>query len=131
MKKIFFSLVVLGLVGCSNKSCREIRQEASAGAPPVAVSKEKDPMSKTAIADRVKVHKADGSLQCSQGKAISLLEMQKQLGDIQVHKSYNQNDGMMRIQVCGAATGNSNIYEIDRKDLAAAIKAGFKEWTVN
>ena len=57
--------------------------------------------------------------------------MQKQLGDIQVHKSYNQNDGMMRIQVCGAATGNSNIYEIDRKDLAAAIKAGFKEWTVN
>ncbi len=36
---------------------------------------------------------------------------------------------MMRIQVCGAPTGNSNVYEIDRKDLEAALKVGFKEWT--
>lgn len=131
MKKLIFFLIALSLMGCANKNCRQVREEASPGAAPVAVSKEKDPMSKTALADRVKVHKADGSLQCGQGKAITLPEMQKQLGDIQVHKSYNQNDGMMRIQVCGSATGNSNIYEIDRKDLAAAMKAGFKEWTIN
>lgn len=131
MKKLSLFLIALSLMGCANKNCRQAREDASAGTPPVAVSKEKDPMSKTALADRVKVHKADGSLQCGQGKAISLAEMQQQLGNIQVHKSFNQNDGMMRIQVCGAATGNSNIYEIDRKDLAAAIKAGFKEWTIN
>ncbi len=131
MKNLSFFLIVFLLIGCANKNCRQTREDASAGTPPVAVSKEKDPMSKTALADRVKVHKADGSLQCGQGKAISPSEMQPQLGTIQVHKAYNQNDGMMRIQVCGAATGNSNIYEIDRKDLAAAIKAGFKEWTMN
>lgn len=129
MKKIFLSLMILSAFGCANKNCRELRQEASAGAPPVAVSKEKDPMAKTAIADRVKVHKPDGSLQCGMGKAIPVSEMQKELGTIQVHSAINKNDGMMRIQVCGAATGNSNVYEIDRKDLSAAIKAGFKEWT--
>ena len=94
------------------------------------VSKENDPMSKTAIADRVKVHKPDGGLQCGMGKAVSLSDMQKQLGAIKVYKSYNKNDGMMRIQMCGAPTGNSNIYEINSKDLAEAIKAGFKEWTI-
>ncbi len=131
MKIIFLCLMFLGFFGCANKNCREVREEASVGAPPVPVNKEKDPMSRTAIADRVKVSKADGSLQCGQGKAISLAEMQKQLGAMKVHKSYNKNDGMMRIQVCGAATGNSNVYEIDRKDLAEAIKAGFKEWTID
>lgn len=79
--------------------------------------------------DRVKVYKADGSLQCGQGKALPTAEMQKQLKDIKVYSSANKNDGMMRIQVCGSPTGNANIYEIDRKDLEAAIKLGFKEWT--
>ncbi len=133
MKIIVISLFVFGLSACANKNCREVRQEASAQNPsasPVIIDKEKDPMSKTALADRVKVHKADGSQQCAMGKSISVSEMQKQLGLIKVHKAYNKNDGMMRIQVCGTATGNSNVYEIDRKDLAEAIKAGFKEWTV-
>lgn len=79
--------------------------------------------------DRVRVYKPDGSLQCGQGKATPLAEMQKELKNITVHTSFNKNDGMMRIQVCGAPTGNSNVYEIDRKDLEAAVKAGFKEWT--
>ncbi|MNL53665.1 hypothetical protein D3C87_1769290 [compost metagenome] len=55
--------------------------------------------------------------------------MEKDLKGIKTYSSINKNDGMMRIQVCGSPTGNSNIYEIDRKDLAAALKAGFKEWT--
>ena len=130
MKTILISILLLGLVSCANKNCRDARHEASANSPPVAIDKEKDPMSKTALADRVKVHKPDGSQQCGMGKAVSLAEMQKQLGGIKVHKAYNKNDGMMRIQVCGTATGNSNVYEIDRKDLAEAIKAGFKEWTI-
>ena len=79
--------------------------------------------------DRVKVYKPDGSLQCGQGKATPLADMQKDLKNIKVYSSFNKNDGMMRIQVCGAPTGNSNVYEIDRKDLEVAVKAGFKEWT--
>jgi hypothetical protein len=35
---------------------------------------------------------------------------------------------MMRIQVCGAATGYSNVYEIDQKDLEKALKLGFRKW---
>jgi hypothetical protein len=54
--------------------------------------------------------------------------MQKDLGGIQVFSSENKHDGMMRIQVCGAPTGYANVYEIDEKDLEAALKAGFKKW---
>ena len=79
--------------------------------------------------DRVKVYKPDGSLQCGQGKAIPTADMQKDLKNLKVYSSSNQNDGMMRIQVCGSPTGNNNVYEIDRKNLEAAIKLGFKEWT--
>jgi hypothetical protein len=57
--------------------------------------------------------------------------MQAQLGPMKVYSSGNRNDGMMRIQVCGAPTGNVNVYEIDRKDLAVAQKKGFKEWTLD
>lgn len=114
-------------VACTSTNCREQKEKAGVAAAPV--KKEIDPMAKTSVADRVKVFKPDGSLQCGQGKAISLGEMQKELKGIQVHSSFNKNDGLMRIQVCGAPTGNSNVYEIDRKDLDAAVKAGFKEWT--
>lgn len=84
---------------------------------------------KNSSTDKVKVFKADGTLQCGQGKKIDISEMQKDLKGIKVYSSENKNDGMMRIQLCGTATGNSNVYEIDRKDLEAALKAGFKEWT--
>lgn len=128
MKKIFLMMALAAVVACANKNCREARkEEASAGSR--NLTKEKDPMSKTSLADRVRVYKADGSLQCGQGVQIALATMEKQLGGIKVHRSFNKNDGMMRTQVCGAATGNSNVYEIDRKDLPAAQKAGFKEWT--
>jgi hypothetical protein len=133
MKSILTMIFVVGVLGCSSKNCRETRQEEAAVnggvSVPAPIAKEKDPMSKTALADRIRVYKPDGSLQCGMGDKISLSDMQKQLGAIKVHKSYNKHDGMMRTQVCGSPTGNNNVYEIDRKDLAAAQKAGFKEWT--
>lgn len=79
--------------------------------------------------DRVRVFKYDGSLQCKMGQPIAAAEMQKELGSIKVYSSDNKADGLMRIQVCGAPTGRANIYEIDRNQLEAAIKLGFKEWT--
>ncbi len=86
-------------------------------------------MDQTSGQDRIRVYKADGSLQCGQGKAIPLTEMEKSLKGIKTYSSINRNDGMMRIQLCGSPTGNCNVYEIDRKDLDAALKLGFKEWT--
>lgn len=132
MKSWMWIVLLMGSA-CASKNCREMREEEMKAsgkvvAPPV-INKEKDPMAKTALADRVRVFKADGSLQCGQGEAIPLDVMQTQLKTIKVHRAYNKNDGLMRPQMCGMATGNANVYEIDRKDLAEALKAGFKEWT--
>lgn len=125
--RVLVLLLPFFAMACSSTNCREQKEKDGVVAAPV--SKEIDPMAKTSVADRVKVFKADGSLQCGQGKAVPVAEMQKELKGIEVFSAINKNDGMMRIQVCGAPTGNSNVYEIHRKDLPAALKAGFKEWT--
>lgn len=120
------SLILVSMVAvlsaCSSAKCRQN------SAKPVAAG-EVASMDQSAAQDRVRVYKADGSLQCGQGRAIPLPEMEKDLKGIKTYSSINKNDGMMRIQVCGSPTGNCNIYEIDRKDLASALKNGFKEWT--
>jgi hypothetical protein len=126
-KWIGAGILTMSLFGCATGICLAQKTKAEGSATTVngGVNVAK-PESKL---DHVKVYKADGSLQCGQGKAIPAAEMQKDLKSIQVYSSATKNDGMMRIQVCGAATGNANVYEIDRKDLAAALKMGFKEWT--
>ncbi|MFZ4402694.1 MAG: hypothetical protein ACOYOK_01215 [Pseudobdellovibrionaceae bacterium] len=78
--------------------------------------------------DKVKIYKLDGSLQCNQGKSISAEEMQKELSGLQVFSAKNTSDGKMHIQMCGSPTGKCNVYQIHRKDLAEALKRGFKEW---
>jgi len=124
MKWLCASLMSMTLLGCATGKCvnQTTGPVAKAETPGGALK----PDSKL---DHVKVYKPDGSLQCGQGKAIPVADMQKELKDIKVYSSSNQNDGMMRIQVCGSPTGNNNVYEIDRKNLEAAIKLGFKEWT--
>lgn len=121
-----FGLILLStgavLSACSSANCRQKNAKTPAVAGEVAT------MDQTAAQDRVRVYKPDGSLQCGQGRAIPLTEMEKDLA-VKSYSSINKNDGMMRIQVCGAPTGNCNIYEIDRKDLGTALKNGFKEWT--
>ncbi len=88
-------------------------------------------MEEVSKGQKIKVFKADGSLQCQQGQKISLEEMEKTLQGIQVYSRTNQNDGKMRIQMCGAPTGNCNIYEIDRENLEKVLGLGFKEWLGN
>ena len=124
-KWIYVSVLSAALFGCATGKCVN-QATGPAPATPSTTGAAVKPESKL---DRVKVYKPDGSLQCGQGKAIPVADMQKDLKDIKVHSSSNQNDGMMRIQVCGSPTGNANVYEIDRKNLDAAIKLGFKEWT--
>jgi hypothetical protein len=128
-------ILIFSIIGCANKNCRDVRlEEAAASGKPIVppeISKEKDPMTKTAKADRVRVYKPDGTLQCGMGEQIPIEVMHKQLEKIKVHRAFSKNDGMMRTQVCGSPTGNSHVYEIDRKDLSAAQKFGFKEWTAD
>lgn len=143
-KWIYASILTVSLLGCATGKCGNTRGSSTPGDSPTATTAAApgtavamSPSTPTPGAamkpesklDRVKVYKADGSLQCGQGKTIPLAEMQKDLGGLKVHSSFNKNDGMMRIQVCGSPTGNCNVYEIDRKNLEAALKKGFKEWT--
>ncbi len=79
--------------------------------------------------DRVRIAKADGSLQCGMGKSLSLQEMQKDLKGLTIFSSENKPDGLMHIQVCGSPTGRHNVYEISRADLEKAKQLGFQEWT--
>lgn len=128
MKNLFLILPTLFVLGaCTHGNCRTQKIEENKAAAAVA-AKGEVPVTNSAATDRVKVHKPDGSLQCGQGKAVPVAEMQKQLKGIHVYSATNKNDGLMRIQLCGSPTGNSNVYEIDRKDLEAALKLGFKEW---
>jgi len=118
IRVIVLLLTVLGLIGCTHGNCRSQKQKDAT----------KEVSMNQSSPDHVRVYKADGSLQCAMGKPISVVEMQKQLGEIQVFSATNKHDGMMRVQVCGAPTGNCNVYEIDRKDLQKALSLGFKEW---
>ncbi len=125
MKYFLVLLSLLFVTACSTTNCGNERRYNSAKTEENA----KMTLDKGALnMKKVKVAKADGTLQCSQGKLIPLVEMQKDLKDITVFSSLNQNDGMMRIQVCGAATGNHNVYEIAESDLEKAKSYGFKLW---
>ena len=122
--KLLLTLLLLAFAACTSHPCK-IEDRATAGASDV---KEKGSTVKKDLTSRVFVYKADGSLQCGQGSKVDLNTMQKEFGSIQIFSSENKHDGMMRIQVCGAPTGQVNVYEIDVKDLEVALKAGFKKW---
>lgn len=95
-------------------------------APPTAAPSDVENGDKNA--PTVKIFKYDGSRQCGQGTPQKIDEMAKSLKGIQILSQENKNDGMMRIQMCGAPTGNANIYEIYQKDMKKAFKKGFREW---
>ena len=101
------------------------------GTNPQVTEKMKEAYMNSDLSKRVKVYKEDGSLQCGQGDTISLEEMASGLRGVPILRSYKSNDGKMRIQVCGAPTGNCNVYEIDQSFFQQALSAGFKQWTVD
>lgn len=129
-KLILFCGVILLAFGCTTGNCRshKIQQEQEGGAMP---PKNNKLLPAPSASDRVRVYKADGTLQCAQGVRIDIKDMQKELKDIKVYKTFSENDGMLRIQMCGAPTGNSHIFEIDRDNLSKALSLGFKEWPRN
>lgn len=126
-KFIFICGLVLGLIGCSTGNCRS-HQIAKEQAGPEAQPKENKLLPDPTVTERVRVFKPNGSLQCGQGKSIDPATMAKELKEIPVYKSYVENDGKLRIQVCGAPTGNVNVFEIDKTNLERALSFGFIEW---
>ena len=143
MKSILILVPFILLVACKDKPCREIQAEKAAAKTAEATTTGPTVTNDGVVADvstttptsagasqlKVKVYKPDGTLQCGMGSKIPLETMEKDLKGIKVFSRANKNDGLMRIQVCGAPTGGSNVFEISRDDLAKALKAGFKEWT--
>ncbi len=129
MKYLLLLALSFIALSCSTKTCANERKYNPAGS---AASKLDDKMTINRgdiKMNKVKVAKADGTLQCSQGKKIPLADMQKQLKNIHVFSSETLNDGMMRIQVCGSPTGSFNVYEISEADLEKALGFGFQKWT--
>ncbi len=74
----------------------------------------------------VKVYKYDQSTQCN-NDGIPLEKMQEELTEagIRVHCAQKGNDGNAYPAVCGGATGNINIYQIDAGNLPLARRLGF------
>lgn len=115
-------------VSCTSGNCRSQRESSVTNSSAKTESSKAAPASASAPS-RIKVFKYDGGLQCGQGKAIPVAEMQKELSGITVYSAENKADNLMHIQACGTPTGRANVYEIDRSQLSAAQKKGFKEWT--
>lgn len=115
----YFGLILMVFLGfgCASKNCRIIEIE------------NKKALSQDLKVETIKVFKYDGSLQCGMGKGTPLEEMQKELVGIAVQSAENRNDGLMRIQLCGAPTGQANVYEIPKADLEKAQALGFKAWS--
>jgi len=122
---VLLSLGLVSLSACQNVPCRELKNQKRE-------AQSQEGSAPTSIAGgpqlKVKVYKSDGSLQCGMGKKIPLETMEKELKGIQIFSKSNRNDGLMRIQVCGAPTGDANVYEIKKEDLEKAVKLGFKQW---
>ena len=126
MLRITLIALLSTLISCASGNCRENRANKPLDSAEMMEKEAK--MKADNPLDVVKVYKYDGSLQCGMGKAKNVNEMQGELKSIKVLSAEKKADGLMRIQVCGSPTGQANVYEINRTDLAAAKKLGFKEW---
>ena len=123
MKHFFLALI---LVGCSSAQCRkpaQINKQDGAAVPEKLL----------AGPGRMLVAKRDGSKQCQtedQNTSKNPEAMKSELKDIKVYDMAKQQDGMMRTAVCGAPTGNYNVYEVAEEDAAKALKLGFVRWPI-
>lgn len=119
MSKHILYLIWLSVftVGCANHHCR-VKKEGVDMAE----------MAEGAKIEKILVAKPDGSQQCEATSGIPLDRMAQDLSGIQIYRQFKANDGMMRIQVCGAPTGMYNVYEIDAKNRQKALDVGFEIW---
>ncbi|MFN7455414.1 MAG: hypothetical protein ACK5RO_12230 [Pseudobdellovibrionaceae bacterium] len=129
MRKTFSVLVSLGLMACASGNCRSQQIKNQTPTPSSSVVEATATPVVVAQGDRVRVFKYDGSKQCSLGEVIPLEKMKAELKEIQVFKAESKSDGLMHLTVCGGSTGRAHVFEINKTQLEAAKKLGFREWT--
>lgn len=82
--------------------------------------------------DSVWISRPDGSLQCDakQGVAhvdpVAAARTLLEKSGVKILEGQKRNDGAMRAQVCGIATGNETTFLILRNDLGKAKSLGFE-----
>lgn len=83
-------------------------------------------------ADLVEVSRADGSVQCGDGPAITLAESvaEVEAANIEVFSARTAHDGRKRIAMCGASTGRVHILSIESGDLDRVQGLGFVEFSI-
>lgn len=76
----------------------------------------------------VEMYKFSGSVQCEPDSGTSLAEMKLELesNDVEVLYSSCGNDGLGRIMVCGASTGDFFVFSINPHDQADAESMGYR-----
>ena len=79
------------------------------------------------------VFKHDGTIQCDKSPGLALDSMEQELrsAGIKVLSSLKGFDGREGIALCGAPTGQINIYEILSSDVSEALRLGFKQLSEN
>ena len=84
-------------------------------------------------ASTVFVFKLDGTVHCENSIGVSLDSMEQKLtsAGIKVFSRRKGYDGREGIAVCGAPTGQINIYEIASSDLTVSLKFGFRQLPEN
>ena len=75
------------------------------------------------------VFKPDGTIQCDKFQGVALDSMAQELtsAEIKVFSMRKGYDGREGIALCGAATGQINVYEIASSDVSEAVGLGFKQ----
>ena len=87
----------------------------------------------TYAASTIFVFKHDGTIQCDKFSGVTLDSMEQELSSagIKVFSSRKGYDGREGIALCGAPTGQINIYEILSSDVSEALRLGFKQLPEN
>ena len=130
MKYLIFLISCSLSLSCSTTQCKDKNSEQKKEASVAVVAPSALPGASAGekLMTKVKIFKADGTLQCNQGKKIAIDIMAKELAGIKIYSSENLHDGLMRILMCRKQTGQNNVFEIESSDLQKALSLGFKKW---
>jgi hypothetical protein len=87
----------------------------------------------TYAASTLFVFRHDGTIQCDKSPGVALDSMEQELrsAGIKVLSSRKGYDGREGIALCGAPTGQINIYEILSSDVSEALRLGFEKLPEN
>ena len=78
--------------------------------------------------ETLEVYKYDGTLQCKMGKEVTPDQMAAELkaANIRVISKRKDTDGLMHISLCGASTGQVNVFEIPSEKFETARRLRFE-----